>query len=397
MHQPMSAEVFLRCVLIGTMFLSASTSAEPADAYGDGLAALQIGDLRRVEACCLDLAKDPATRFKGAMLRARVLESRGNVAAALAILESACKPGVLTDMPADLQLLVAHLLVLCQREVDALDICDRLGRAQTGAGCALAAEGAAEAYASLQRWDEADRWIAFAIAAAESVPADYRDASLVTRLHASKQVFADTREVLTHGIGYRLYRLANERRAAGDNREAVVLYDRLLAQHAHNRGRPIFSIASLADPRIEDLPIHDIYAAAASVYRGACLLEMGQYREAQSALTTAAQDRSSPYLAEALRLLGDTALEGSGDAILAARRYSEAIAWLDQAAARPPTDARLLVPDASRVVARPADRMRGYEGWGNLTWFHASPGQVYNADTCTWYGDYQRLLAQTRR
>ncbi|MBA2480498.1 MAG: hypothetical protein H0V44_07530 [Planctomycetes bacterium] len=288
----------------------------------------------------------------------------------------------------------AQILAAHGRLAEAVADCDLIGqRDPTPSVRALAADALARVYLIVGRPTDSAHWEEIAISVLDQVPPEYRDAVTFERLLAFKQRIADFDDLRTHGLGFLLYRIANQQRALKQYDEAVTTYDRLLELAARNAGKHAVVLESPSDPRRDDQPIEAVYVAASSVYRARCLFPLARYAEAHKALREPSA-AVNPYQAEALRCLGDIALEWKGDAAAAAAAYSRA---LDVLADERPMDPRFAVPERSRTRTDAPPAMREHGDFGNIAWARLDPDRICNADNCGWYRDFERLQSQSKR
>lgn len=379
--------------------MSCAQGEEIGDSFRSADAQLAAGRTKEFERAVKSLARTDAGRPWAALLVARWACVRGEAGAADAALRAAFS-GDTTVLPVPLQLAYAETLRRLRRYDDAVAVADRIGRGDSGTPRAQAACLVADVLVDRQRWSDALEWLKTAQAAIRhsdqsDVEKDLRE-QIAARLARVEQMI----ELLTHGLGFQLYRTANGQRMRGDHTAALATYDRLLELHVRNKDRDIGLVATLTgpdDPTINDLPIHDIYAAAADVYRCHCLLALHRPADAITSLKRVVQDQQHPYRGEGLRLLGDASLANTGDPIEAERWYTAAISALGEQGQMARALDRYAVPQGSRTRTKPPEQMRGVRGWGNIEWYTPAPEQVLNAETCNWYVGYQTLQAHVQR
>lgn len=203
-------------------------------------------------------------------------------------------------------------------------------------------------------------------------------------------------DLVRHGLGFRLYREAQEARLwRRDWAGAQALYERLIAAEAANRGQPVPVLTGPDDPAIATLPVAPVYAAAAVVYRAECLLNRNRLAEAATALDAAAAVET-PFTGEALRLRAEVALE-QGDGATALAGLERCLAWLDMHAYGAGIPAIYAVPEASRERVRPPASGRSQDLMGLPQWRDPEPSQVFAPGSVPWYGTRLRYLCLARR
>ena len=313
------------------------------------------------------------------------------------ILKSFASPDAIKKMPLALQLSYADTLRIRNRLDESAEIANRIGNEQNGLIKVKAGEILSDIFTCRKDWEKSLQWIDFSIKSLEGFKYTDEDKSYLTSLNIKKNKIEQIIELLTHGLGFKLYRSGNEQRFGKRYADAILTYSKIVDLHEKNKGKEIPDISSIDDPKIEEFPIPDIYAAAAQIYRGECYLLMGKYNEARKSLIESEKDILDPYHGEALRLLGDITLDDSGNVEIAMGYYTNAIQSLKEGEKNARTFERYNVPIASIEKTKPPAEMRKYSGWGNLEWSKIEADQVINADTCSWYTDYQIMQAQIKR
>lgn len=396
----------LRTFLAAIAFCALTQAADLLDDVrrGEGLAkADPKANAAEVKRILADLGKNQADgRFYAGLLQVRLLMLDGKADKAKAGLSSVLPKGGVDALAVDERLAYADTLRVIGASADAMAIANRIGEAESGTARVRAAELMGDISADHQRWPEAIDWLKSAIAnldamASSSSSSGDVDKAYRAKLAAKLAKLRDAMDLATHGLGFMLYQTANAQRFGRRFGEALATYDRLLELHAKNKGKPVIPVSGMDDPRVNDLPIHDLYAAASKVYRAYALIGLTQYKEATQSLMPVAQDARHPYRGEAMRLLGDIALEDSGDVVAAEASYTAAMKALADDGEMARSMDRFHVPGVSVERTKPPEEMRSVRGWGNLVWFKPEPDQVINAETCTWYVGFQTMQAQVKR
>jgi hypothetical protein len=373
-----------------------SSELEQALARGDRLIAEDKA--APIQELVAALAAREPTRPAAILIAARAQIADGLMASALATLSRlAPTTAAAADLGGELQVAYGETLRRAHRLDEASAVAERVGARYSGLERAWAAELVADVAADRHRWGDALGSIQLALATLSAV--DYTDEHRDHRLGLERKRtrIQAAEELLAHGLGFQLYRDGNAQRLQRHLEEAAATFARLLELHAANRGHPVPDITGPEDPRVASMPIADVYAAAARVYRGRCLMDLQRYDEARRELVAATREEGDPFAAEAWRLLGDLELDANGDARAAAQGYTAAVDALARAVDPGSIPERFRVPTASRVRTAPPAQMRAYAGWGNLDWFQPRPEQVIDAETCDWYVGYQTIQAQTQR
>ncbi|MBA3707644.1 MAG: hypothetical protein H0W83_02345 [Planctomycetes bacterium] len=388
--------------LLLTFGATAMPAAElPAD-YRQGEEAILQGDIGTAGRIALRLRSgtDPDKMALGLVLAAEIAFKRGGPAAALLTLrpleDQAERLGALD---ANVQLAVAKARAQAGDWAHALEICNSVGAAHTGMTRAHAAVAAADILSAMQQWDQALERLRLASAATWQADISHVEGDYSWEIEQKRRRIQGVLDINTHGAGFYWFVLAQRARLeAKDYSKARDAYGHLLDCAARNRDHITIVITSPDDPRIEQLPVAPVYEEAARFYHAACQMALANIADGSKELQAiTAGTQSNHYYGESYRLLGDAALEFSGDALGAERCYTAAIAWFDDIRQHPLRGAAPQVPAQSQDATRPAATMRAKTDWGNTDWFQASPEQVYNSDTCPWYLSYQIMLAQTRR
>lgn len=344
------------------------------------------------------LMADPSQRDLATLVSAREAIAAGRRTDALAMVNTAFPSAdTVAALPPGVQVAYGDTLRRAGRIDAAVAIAERLIGSRTGLDHAHAAELLADCFAGRQCWQDARQWLETAIHDCRTMYDGDKRAEYRTALERKKARLDDLIEILTHGIGFHLYRIGNGQRLRGEHEAALATYERLLAQHRRNGGKTVIALDGPDDPRIGDLPVADIYAAAAQVYRAESAIVLERYDDAARGLAGMGQEHAHPYRGEALRLLGRIALDGRGDFATAERHFSDAIIALEEAQTTARSLDRFRVPDASRMRTRAPALMRTTEGFGSIAWHKVDPAQVINADTCDWYVPYQTMMAQVDR
>lgn len=344
------------------------------------------------------LAVEPDGKPYAALIIARLQFSAGKGDLAQSALQKEFPTAeAVKRMPAPLQIAYGKTLLIMRRHDEAAAIADRIGSESSNISRVQAAELLSDVFSDRRRWQGSLDWITVAVNTLDSFKYSDEERTYLAALRAKRQKIEQVIDLLTHGLGFKLYQEGNTQRFAKQYTKAIATYDKLLELHEKNKGKPIPTISGIDDTRINDFPIHDIYAAAAQMYRGYALIGLSQFSEAEKSLIIVAQCESNPYRGEALRALGDIALEYNGDAEKSESLYSSAIQALQAAEEQAKISDGFRVPDGSRQRTKPPEEMRSYKGWGNLEWYKPEPNQMVNADTCSWYVDYQVMHAQAKR
>lgn len=206
------------------------------------------------------------------------------------------------------------------------------------------------------------------------------------RLSALKDNTLALMDLVKHGLGFKLYREANDLRLKRDFQGALKAWDRLLETASRNAGKPVVQPKSLDDPIIQDLPVVPVYAAAASYYRALALFHLMRWDEAAKASQQILADPANPWMAEALVLMGDIAYEGAQDPKSALAHYVAAAKATRDEAQINRARAAYPVPDVSLTRVKPAADMREKDALGNLAiWSIDKPEQVVNSQTASYY------------
>jgi tetratricopeptide (TPR) repeat protein len=206
------------------------------------------------------------------------------------------------------------------------------------------------------------------------------------RLGLLRDQIVATQDLVKHGLGFKLYRDANEQRLKRNHEAALKGWDELLAVAKRNAGKPIIVPTSLEDPRIKDLPIIPVYAAAAQYYRGVALFHLMRWDDARQAAQSVLADPAQPWQAEAEQLLGDVAYEGDMNPQKALEHYTAAVKRSRDDAQIALARSTYAIPDASLVRTAPAKGLREKDMLGQLaTWSIEKPEQIINHQTATYY------------
>lgn len=381
--------------LLGIVVVFGGEFSKDVDAGADFLAAGKSEDVKKIVD---SLNGQQEGKPYAALLKARVYYAAGKVEMALAILREHFSTEEKIQMKSvDLQLSYGDTLRTMRLFDEAALVANRIGILDKGIGRVRAGELLSDVFADRRRWQDSLGWITNSINTLEVVKYSEDERAYLSKLRAKRLKIEQVLELLRHGLGFRLYRIGNEQRFSRQNTAAVATYDKLLVLYVKNKNKPIPEISGIDDPRVDDWPISDIYAAAASVYRASSLLNLQKFPEATQALVEIIRDANHPYRPEAMRLLGDVILDDKGDVAAAERQFSAAIVALDGANLRARSLDKYRVPEASKEITKAPAEMKTVEGWGNIEWFRPDPRQIINAETCEWYTKYQCMQAKIQR
>ncbi|MBA3709996.1 MAG: hypothetical protein H0W83_14390 [Planctomycetes bacterium] len=229
----------------------AAEAIEPIRVLQDADPVLIAGRPADISRVAKVFAPAPNGQYYTALLYARAAIFGGRKEEAQAVLAKAFPSNDgLHDLPRVLQLAYGETLRRAHRFDEAIAIGDRIGQTESGMGRAQAAELVSDVFVSSQRWDDALEWIKLAQQAL--IASDYvnSEKEYRTRLYEKRIKIEGFIELLAHGIGFHLYRTANEQRHQGYHDRALATYDRLLDLHVKNRGKPLVIITGMDDPRI---------------------------------------------------------------------------------------------------------------------------------------------------
>jgi tetratricopeptide (TPR) repeat protein len=389
---------FWLCLACNQAVAAEDISADATRLYSAGKEALAGNDSKRISEIIERLAHMPGKRAYSALLASTSLVHRNRQKDAAEILRREFKDdAACTILDIETQLDLAQAFANTGDVERGLAMCDRIGSSFEGTRRSQASLTTADIMFRSYQFEEALSWVDFG---RQCVYADYpseRNKTITGAFAALERQNNDAIDCRDHGSGFSLYLKGNQARFAGDTTNALLLYDRLLDLWQRNRGNPVVPVLGLDDPKVNDLPIHPVYASAAQVYRALVLVDLERYDEAAKSLIEPGSASDNPYQGEALRVLGDIALESRGDIANAERHYSAAIEALATYRAKAEALERYSVPSKSLDRIKPAPRMHSRSGWGNLVWFSPKPEQIYNPMTCEWYVPYQTMQAQTKR
>ncbi|MDA3962694.1 MAG: hypothetical protein PF961_18060 [Planctomycetota bacterium] len=311
--------------------------------------------------------------------------------------------GDTASLPVALRLELARCQAAVGDVAGALARFDAIGSAAGGLVQVRAAAGTAGVYREQRRYQDALRWIDFALRCLDHHDRYHESTGLRDELRRERDELRRLRDLLEHGPGFVRYRAARVAWLEGRHAEALERWDGLLAAALENAGNEDLRARFLADPQadealLEQLPIPKVYQEAARCYRLHALVALGQQREALGDLRRfVAADPGGLYRCEARRLHGDIVFEHQADARAAAQLYDQALEAIATARATDAALERFAVPEGSRSQTAPPARMRAVEGWGNLRWSKGDPAAVINRQTSPWYLDREELLVVTRR
>ncbi len=360
---------------------------------------IRLGDAKGCDRFIAKLASEPETKALAVLATAKRQVAAGKVAEARSMMLAYFGAGKQLDGQSYvIQLLNIECLRIVQEYRSAHECAERLCQTSQGTQRARAAECNADTFADQGKCSEALEWLTNAEKAVNAYNPSDEDKTCANSIRGKISRIRQAIDLLLHGPGFILYRDANRQRLASAWKEAIASYSALVALHTKNYGKPYPVLTGPEDPRVNEAPVPNIYAAAARLYRAQCLIVQGDSKGAKADLDyIVASDPANPYRGEAMRMLGDLAMEETADLKTAIILYSEAIAIMGAAKLSGSISFDYAIPDASIAKTRVTDNVRSVDAFGNVQWSQPNPEKVYTASTCSWYADSERMQAQLRR
>jgi tetratricopeptide (TPR) repeat protein len=311
---PLSAVFVWFCLCCTPAGALEIVAVDAARLYASGIKALVGSDTKRADKVIEQLANMPGQRVYSVLLTSAALVHRNRQKEAAEILRREFKSeAVCTALEIDVQLDLARIFAGAGEVTRALSICDRIGSQFEGTRRAEASLTTADIMFKSYQFEEALSWVDYGRRCINTdYPTDH-DKAVTEAFAVKKRQIENAIDCRDHGIGFSLYLKGNQARIAGDTNTALLIYDRLLDLWQRNRGKPVVPVLGMDDPKVNDLPVHPVYASAAQIYRAQVLVDLERYDDAATSLIEPSSANDNPYQGEALRLLGDIALEARGD------------------------------------------------------------------------------------
>lgn len=261
--------------------------------------------------------------------------------------------------------LAARAHVAKGQHYPALLLYDWVVQHEEGMPKVLAAENCGKALEAMKRYDKAYGAYDFALKYLRTGVQEYdRDPKLTKRLTWARSRSARLRDIDRYGEDFVLYRHAETlRRTKRKYRDALKKYREIVKKFPES-----------------------VYAEAAGLYEGLCLVGVGIHREAERKLTAfTGKERYGVYRGEALLELGRIALEHHVRAQLARTRFDSLDKWLEEVSEQDRFVEAFSIKDAARKLTEPPRTEKKVDFWGNVKKEEIKPGQLVNRRTCRWY------------
>jgi len=315
-----------------------------------------------------------------------------------------------------------------------LEIYDRIGRKNDDMKRVYAAEGMSDTFMKMgvptSNIRKAYRWIKYALdhlsylSARAGDSADSEETEVIgeqlgwkqqttrrrertvvrRRLTRKKREIRRLLDILDHGLGFWLYKRARNAQLNGHAKKAVARWTKLIerarTQKDNTKEEVIQEGERVRLEQLKKLPVSPIYREAARVYREQCRIRQGKYKKALAGLQQFVEKASGDYRlyeGEALRTMGDVALEHLYRPNKAIEYYTRAVEWFENVRDHDREVASYTVPDKARGVTRPPKKFRTSKGLGRGVWTDPDPGDVLNRKRSGWYIPYNRMMAKTHR